>query len=79
MENFKEITFEANWTKSQAEKNYIDLFDYEPSNKTMEKYIESILRERIIFDMIDSNLFEINNSNDGENFKLEFKCFIKEK
>jgi len=79
MENFKEVIFESEWTKTSALLDFKERFKKESNDDLIEKHIDNNLRERIIFEMFQSNLFEIEKANDGEVYKLKFKCFIKEK
>lgn len=79
MENFKEVIFESEWTKTSALLDFKERFKKETNDDLIEKHIDNNLRERIIFEMFESNLFETEKSNDGEVHKLKFKCFIKEK
>lgn len=79
MENFKEVIFESEWTKTSALLDFKERFKKESNDDLIEKHIDNNLRERIIFEMFDSNLFEIEKSNDEDVYKLKFKCFVKEK
>jgi hypothetical protein len=79
MENFKEVCFKSEWTKTSALLDFKETFKKEASDDLLEKHIDNNLRDRIIFEMFDCDLFEINKTNDGENYKVEFKCFFKQK
>ena len=79
MENLKEVTFKSEWTKTSALIDIKERFKNELNEELIQKHIDNNLRDRIIFDMFDSGLFEINKLDDGENYKIEFKCFYKVK
>ena len=78
MENFKEVTFEANWSETSAELDFKDRYKINPTKEQLEKFIESDLQRVIVSQMIDSNLFEIERINDENNHKLILKCYFKQ-